>query len=113
MALTLEELDYNQSHNDDITGWWRLGDWLENIMQNWSRRPQRGNVDEGQDDWKEQPGQCSAPRLMDCFSETDDSAALIPGQANHHESCCGILHSMVEIGRVQTIIAREIGVVEQ
>jgi Reverse transcriptase (RNA-dependent DNA polymerase) len=49
------------------------------------------------------PGRCKAPWPTDYVCETDVSPELTPEQANYYQSLIGILHWMVEIGRVDMI----------
>jgi hypothetical protein len=49
------------------------------------------------------PGHCKAPWSTAYVCETDVSPELTPKQANYYQSLIGILHWMVEIGRVDII----------
>jgi hypothetical protein len=49
------------------------------------------------------PTRCSAPWLRDYVCELDDSPELSPTDANYYQSLIGVLHWMVEIGRVDMI----------
>jgi hypothetical protein len=49
------------------------------------------------------PTKCSAPWPRDYVSELDDSPELSPTDANYYQSLIGVLHWMVEIGRVDMI----------